>query len=195
MMDHAEYFWTHPPRCIAGFKAQPVELPGVEFDGHPSMSDFAGSPYADRISAPENLDIIFLLYCTCGSDRHYILGHYWRNPDYNNVLVFLSPLALRCAACGKVTELIDTDIHGYDGECGHGVATKRGEGRREEYLCDECGPQPLEGFVRFEYPDDLFTEDFAEFRGREQDLFTWFSVAGKCVGCSRLLHVTEFECA
>ena len=63
------------------------------------------------------------------------------------------------------------------------------------YDCPRCDRQPLEVFARFEYSDDLFDRDLEEFRGREQDLFSWFSLVGKCPGCSRLLAVTDFECA
>jgi hypothetical protein len=43
-------------------------------------------------------------------------------------------------------------------------------------------------FARFEYPDDLFDGDFTEFAGREEDLFTWFSLwesAAGVLGCWR----------
>jgi hypothetical protein len=172
------YFIANPPRCLAGFAIAPDELSGISFDGH-----------------GEELNTIFRLSCRCGDDRHYVLGHYWRNPDYGNQLVFLSPIALRCEACERVTELIDTDRHGYDGELGGIVATKRGEGDRVEFACEECGPKPFRIWVRFEYPDDLFDRSLREFRGRQQDLFNWFSLIGQCSGCSRLRPVTDFECA
>src|SRR5262249_47862620 len=113
----------------------------------------------------------------------------------HDALVFLSPITLRCAACGKEVELIDTDRHGYDAEIGAIVATVRGKGERGEYQCDGCGPQAFQICARFEYPDDHFDWNNKEFRGREKDLFTWFSLVGKCPGCSRLLSITDFECA
>ncbi len=176
-MDQAMYYWSHPPKCIAGFAIRAAELPGVVFDGH-----------------GEELNTVFALSCDCSRQDHYVLGHYWRNPDFDNILVFLSPLALRCAACGKVTELLDTDKNGYDGELGHGSATKRGVGERVEYRCEKCGPMPFSVFARFEYPNDLF-DGTPAFADRQHDLFTWFSLVGKCAGCSQLLSVTEFECA
>jgi hypothetical protein len=94
-----------------------------------------------------------------------------------------------------VTELLDTDVHGYDSEQGHGSATVRGEGERVVFECPSCGHQPLEAFVRFEYTDDLFDGDFADFADREQDLFTWFSLVGRCLRCSELLPVVDFECS
>jgi hypothetical protein len=221
-MDQEAYLSSHPPRCLAGFGVQNAELPGVIFDGH-----------------GEESNIVFLISCKCGHDQHYVLGHYWRNPDHDKPAtrdkvdalmpnfaervaervkrlmmsrlnlteaeylqqvqdrppVFLSPLATRCEACQRVTELIDTDRHGYDAEIGAIVATKRGEGDRVDYLCEECGRKPLRLWARFEYSDDLFDREISEFHEREQELFSWFSLVGQCSGCSRLLSVADFECA
>src|SRR5689334_13325304 len=49
----------------------------------------------------------------------------------------------------------------------------------------------LEAFVRFEYPDDLFDGNFPEFVGREQELFTWFNLVGRCQQCFRMLPVAD----
>ena len=223
-MDQAAYFRSHPPRCLAGFCTLQAELPDVTFDGHHGRE----------------INIIFQLFCECGHDKHYVLGHNQRNQDDDSLavrdtitsvpnfvekvrerakqimmsrlnlsepelpsrlqrqrqdLVFLSPLATRCEACEKVTELIDTDRHGYDPEIGAIVATQRREGERVEHKCEECGPKPLRLWARFEYTDDLFDRELSEFRGREQELFSWFSLVGQCSGCSRLLSVADFECA
>jgi hypothetical protein len=177
-MDCFDYLWTHPPRCIQGFEAQRADLPEVVFDGH-----------------GEELNTVFGLRCTCGHTTHFVLGHYWRNPDYNNRLVFLGPIALRCKACEKVTELIDTDIHGYDAELGHVYTKMREDGERAEFKCEACGVQSFEVYARFEYTEDLFGDDFEDFRGREQDLFSWFSLVGTCSSCSQMHGVADFECA
>ena len=195
-MDQADYFRNHPPRCVAGFTAQPTDLPEVQFDGHVSMSQvqFDEAPGV-TIDAPEHVNPVFALACPCGGSRHYVHGYRWINPEYHNAIVFLSPLVLECAACGRTTDLLDTDLHGYDAELGGIVATVRGEGERAVYECPKCGRQPLDVYARFEYPDDLFDGDFPEFAGREQDLFTWFSLVGKCPQCSQVLAVADFECA
>src|SRR5579883_1993364 len=164
-MDQAGYFRSHPPRCIAGFTARPVELPGVEFDGHPSMSRLNFEPPPGvTIDAPEHSTPLFALSCRCGNGRHYVHGYRWTNPTCHTV-VFLSPLVLECAACGKMTDLLDTDVHGYDAELGHGTATARARGTPVVFECPTCGRLPLETVVRFEYPDDLFDGDFPEFVG------------------------------
>jgi hypothetical protein len=195
-MDPASYFRSHPPRCIAGFTARPTELPGVEFDGHGSMSQLKFDvPPGVRIEAPEHFNPIFALSCRCRGDRHYVHAYHWINPNYPGDVIILSPLVLECAACGRMTDLIDTDLHGYDAELGHGSATVRAEGERAVFECPTCGRQPLEAYVRFEYSDSLFDRDYLGFTGREQELFSWFSLLGKCPLCSRLLTVADFECA
>jgi hypothetical protein len=195
-MDQARYFRSHPPRCIAGFVARPTELPGVDFDGHVSMSQLNFEvPPGVTIDAPEHINPVFALFCRCGGDRHFVHCHRWANPDFGNQVVTLSPLVLECAACRAITALLDTDTHGYDAELGHGTATVRGQGERVVFECPTCGRQPVQAFVRFEYPDDLFDGDFPEFAGREQELFTWFNLVGRCLQCSQVLPVADFECA
>jgi hypothetical protein len=193
--DKVSYFADHPPRCVAGFETRRVELPGVVFDGHASALLPIGKVTGVQIEGPQHLNLVIQLLCMCGCDVHHALGHFWRNPDYGNMLVFVSPLALRCGKCGKITELFDSDIHGYDAEIGAPPTSHRGEGERSEFPCSKCGPTGLQAIARFEYPDDLFESGFEEFRGREQDLFSWFSLVGKCSGCGRLLDVADFECA
>jgi hypothetical protein len=194
-MDQQSYFRSHPPRCIAGFNATPVELTDAKFDGHPSLSELNLHVPAVSIEAPEHINPVFALKCSCGSARHFVHGFRWTNPDFDNAVVFLSPLSLECASCRKQSPLLDTDVHGYDAEQGGGSATVRGQGEPVVFECPQCGRQPLEALVRFEYPDDLFDGDFPEFAGRQQDLFTWFSLLGRCPQCSKLLAVADFECA
>jgi hypothetical protein len=178
-MNQAEYYETHPPRCIAGFAAESGDLADWQFDGHGS----------------DHINTVFLLTCSCGSDGHFVFVHPWTNPDDPSQMVLLSPIALQCAACKKLTELIDTAVHGYDAELGLGSTTMRGEGVREQLECGGCDLKKVfQVFVRFEYPDDLF-DDFKDRQGRQQDLFTWFSLVAKCVECSAMSPVADFECA
>ena len=201
-INHARSLRSHPPRCIAGFNATAVELRGAKFDGHPPRPQ---------------LNVIFALACSCGAVRHFVHGFRWANSDVDNAagflsplsllryfvhgfrrgkaVVFLSPLSLECVSCGKRTDLLDTDAHGYDAELGHGTATVRRQRDPVVYECPRCGRQPLEVFTRFEYPDHVFNRDFKESGGREQDLFTWFSLVAKCPRCSGLLAVADFKCA
>ena len=175
-MDQAEYFRTHPPRCIAGFTATPTELPDVQFDGH-------GEPH----------NPVFSLACSCGSRHLKVHGHRWSDPDSGRVLL-VSPLSAECAACGRHTDLFDAGIHGWDGELGNSLE-RRAEGEPVVDDCGRCGQQVAELFTRFEYPADLFGGNSPEFAGREQDLFTWFSLVGRCCACGQMLGFANVECA
>jgi hypothetical protein len=176
-MNQINYHWANPPSCLINFVVTPAQLPGVGFDGHCN-----------------SIDVTFRLYCPCEASDFFVVGHYWRNPDFRNQLVFLSPIALRCSACGRESELIDTDVHGYDGVIG-ASATKRGEGPRVDFACIKCGSQPFDIFARFAYPDDLFSRHYDDYRGRESDLFDWFSLRGICANCRQLRNIADFECA
>src|SRR5207248_1908434 len=144
---------------------------------------------------PEHITPVFALSCQCGGNRHYVHCYRWINADFNDAVVTLSPLALECGACRKMTKLLDTDIHGYDSELGHGSATVRAQGDRAVFECADCGQQPLEAFIRYEYPDNLSEGHFPEFTGREQELFTWFNLVGRCPQCCQVLPVADFEFA
>jgi hypothetical protein len=135
------------------------------------------------------------VYYGHGQYANALLGHYRKELDSSNALAFLGPLALRCSSCERVMELFDQDRHAYDGELNGVTGNMRVQTERVVFQCEECGPQPLRVWVRFEYPGDLFDEGFMEARGREQDLFSWSSVVGRCPRCSRVLPVMEFECA
>jgi hypothetical protein len=174
-MDQAEYFRAHPPRCIAGFAATPTELPEVQFDGH-------GEPH----------NPVFALACGCGSRQLKVHGYRWSDPDSGRAWL-LSPLSAECAACGKRTDLFDVGVHGYDGEQGRNVRP-RAEGTPVLDDCGRCGKLVAELFARFEYPPDLFVGD-AQFGGREQDLFTWFTLVGRCCDCGQMLGYADVECA
>ena len=165
-----------PPRCLAGFKVEPATLTDVAFDGHGA-----------------DLNKIYKLACTCGRSRFRVLGHHLRD-DRGNA-IFVSPLALECAECGKVTELIDTNQHGYDAELGHGSPTIRGEGTRTPFACDTCGVRPITAYARFEHLGEELADSFIEEFPNSEDFFSWFSLVGVCEGCNRMLNVADFECA
>jgi hypothetical protein len=165
-----------PPRCLTAFNVESATLPGVAFDGHGS-----------------DLNKVYKLACKCGHDRFRVLGHHLKNDRDDPI--FVSPLALECAGCGKVTELIDTDEHGYDAELGHGSATIRGKGPRGPYACDKCGVRPMTAYARFEHSSEELADSFIEEFPNSEDYFSWFSLVGTCDGCERMLNVADFECA
>ena len=177
-MDNLAYVNSRPPRCLAPFKIAPVEMPDAEWDGH-----------------GEELNPVFQVSCTCGSRAHSISGFSWRPSEEAAERVFLSPIGLTCTSCSKQSVLIDTDAHGYDAELGHGSTTVRGEGDPMKFRCEKCSNESMEVLVRFEYPADVFGDDFEDFKGGRADLFTWVSVVGRCQGCKGLWAVADYECA
>jgi len=177
LMDkHSDYLWKHPARCISEFLVEPVELEDERFDGR----------YDDNTA--------FALRCSCGNSKLCILGYYWKNPDSES-LFFVDPLAVKCESCGKTVDLFDGGRDGYDAEIGCGHSREHTQSQAEQFKCDKCGPCAMNLFVGFEYHDDLFSEEFDDFRGREQDLFMWFTVFGRCSKCLRVIAICEFECA
>jgi hypothetical protein len=130
--DPMPYLHPRPPECLAGFITTPTDRPMDNLDGH-------GSPW----------NTFFEIRCNCGGMNHYVLGYYVTNPPFGEV--FVSPLALECQACGKVLELFDSDIHGYNGKlCGKGDCI-RGKGERTKFKCPTCGTQPFATIARFQH--------------------------------------------
>ena len=164
-----------PPRCLAGFTLEPSLLKDHPFDGH-------GEP----------LNKVYRLRCACGHDRFLTLGHHLINEGQP---IFVSPLALECAKCRKVTELIDTDQHGYDAEIGSMTTTIRGTGARAPFACGRCGVRPTTAHARFEHSGETLEDSTGEWTGNEHNLFTWFSLVGECDGCNRVIAIADFECA
>jgi hypothetical protein len=174
--DQTRYYQEHPPRCLEAFATQAAPPPDGTLDGH-----------------GEELNTAFSVRCSCGEAALTILGHSWREPGRHGQLILLSPLRLSCPTCERTALLFDTDLHGYDAELGVSGGTLRGEGEPSPHVCPACDGASFEVVARFEYPDDLFDEEFDESRGHEQDLFTWFSLHGRCTSCGKWSTVAEFE--
>ncbi len=172
---HLHHFRTHPPRCLASFTTQFTKLPRFHFDGH-----------------GEEMNAIFQLQCSCGHSKFAVLGE---PGDDSEVPALTGPLALRCHRCKNTTLFFDPGMHGYNAELEPKPAGPTPPEDPASFACDRCGPKPMEVFARFEYPDDLFDDDFEQAHGRQQDFFTWFSAVAKCPGCKRFLLVYDQECA
>jgi hypothetical protein len=170
-----EYYEAHPPRNIAAFVTMSVNFPDIQFDGH-----------------GEELNPAFWIKCSCGSDEHRIHGF---KLIVEGGYIFLSPLAVECSKCAVRSELLDTDVHGYDAELGHGGTSRRAEGVATHFRCDTCSGVNFNTFVRYEYPADLFDGSFDETGKAKEDLFTWVTCVGRCTACQGMWIVADFECA
>lgn len=163
------------PRCLDGFTATPTtKLDKHPFDGH-------GSP----------TNKIYALACRCGGEGFSLIGHHTENRGH---AIFVSPLALLCAACNVETNLIDTDEHGYDAENESGSAMIRAQGERGAYACG-CGGREFRPYARFEYPPDILEDSIGDWIGNEHNLFLWFSLVGDCAECGKRVNIAEFETA
>ncbi len=168
---------TTPPTCVRGFRLTPTELP-VTYD--------------------DDCKSVWRLACDCGEERGRVLGYplHDYNPTYDGPECYLSPLGFECSCCGKVTEIIDTDIHGYHSEVakiegGIGSVKSRGEGPRRPFSCLACGAQLFVVTVSFVYWPAAF--DLLE----EPELpilefFNEFLSYGRCVACGEVSALTNF---
>jgi hypothetical protein len=113
----------------------------------------------------------------------------------------LSPLAFRCAKCGTVTEIIDTNEHGYDAENGKIIesefrsSTIRGNGERSAFPCTECKETEFQPTALFMHSHFDLIEDFPELEPRVQDFFDAFGCKGKCANCGTESSIADFELA
>ena len=120
--------------------------------------------------------------------------------NYNSAYVgpqqFITPLGFHCSACRSVTEIIDSDCHGYHAEVsklegGSGAATYRGKGTRECFRCPTCCGEVfivIVGFVYWEGAFDLFLD---EPNLPFEDFFNVFLSYGKCVSCGMSSSFTD----
>ena len=112
-----------PASCVGGLRLSPAKFP-VPLDSVTSVC----------VEWESAIKSVWRLGCTCGEERCHVLGYPLRdlNPEYDGP-DFIGPLGFDCSACGKVAEILDTDVHGYHAECakiegGMGSVKIRGEG-------------------------------------------------------------------
>jgi hypothetical protein len=183
------YYTAHPPRILKSFDVTPVAAPtGHQFDGHGG-----------------EIDQCFALTCKCGGDVFSTIGHYAEN-EYGGemITVFVGPIFVECGQCRARELLIDTQIHGHDGEQGIS-ATIRGEGAPDLCMCRSCKGHRHKLIVRCEFATDFIDriEDGKATRdGSEhapEDMFTWFTLLGECEKSGWLQKkrstLVDFECA
>jgi hypothetical protein len=109
---------TTQPSCLAGFRLSRTRLPDALIDAklNPLKAKY-GSLVGDPRDGPHS---VWKLACSCGHGTGPFLGY--RLSDYSDATdcgdIFISPLAFKCGACETVTELLDTDKHGYHAQFG-----------------------------------------------------------------------------
>jgi hypothetical protein len=163
----------HPPRCIAGARPAPLRQPLPGVDAYPFMA-------------------YFTVGCLCGERATYPLGYHAKSEGSRLTAIFISPLAIECPVCERVSEILDTREHGFEGEQGCDC-NMLGEGPRSRFPCPTCGVVPMVVIPGFSYQGDDF--DPEAWGGRPQDYFGAYWLYGQCSQCGGVVEIAGFECA
>jgi hypothetical protein len=163
------------PSCLRGFRVTKATLPEA-WDDNPCS--------------------VWRIACACGSAEGRFLGYSLHDYTADDGLeCFISPLAFECKRCQTVTELLDTDLHGYHAEIARRIgeegSTKlRGEGPRKPYPCPNCGSEFHCVLAAFVFWNANELEE--EYDSGWEDLFNVFLCYCTCAGCGRRFQPTEF---
>lgn len=120
----------------------------------------------------------------------YPLSDY--NPGVRDKQQFISPLAFECSVCRTVTEVIDTDRHGYHAMLGKS-AVMRGKGPRQAFRCPHCAKEEFSLIVTFIYWQGAFQAMPGEPAEKMKDYFNGFQAHGFCVMCHEKTFIAGFD--
>jgi hypothetical protein len=138
--------------------------------------------------------IYFRVGCPCGERAVFVVGHWIHSEDRSGEDFFTGPLAIECPRCARVSELMNPERDGYDGEIGANT-NSIGTGERSRFPCSRCdSATPLLVLPGFSYTDVnewSASEDQLE---RPQDFFEAFWLYGACTRCRSVVDVLGFEC-
>jgi hypothetical protein len=126
-----------------------------------------------------------------------LLRDYSKVPDECGDHEFIGPLGFKCASCGKITELLDTDRHGYHAEIAEiegGVGSTKvcGKGRRKAYSCSECAAEEFAVTVAFLFWEGTMEVFLDEPDWAFEEFFNEFLCYCRCVACGHTSEPTEF---
>jgi hypothetical protein len=170
LAEQLTFYRTHPPRALGELCATAIEQTDWKFDGH-------GEP----------VNSIFELACPCGSKLFTATCGVATSDDGNEVS---PPIGIECDACEATFEIFDPGEHGWDAVmCGDGFDEPEGYDDLEGN--DVHAPHQV--VVRFEHASDTLGDP--ELAGREQDVFTWFTLLARDPETQRLEQLFEWECA
>ena len=127
----------------------------------------------------EPVGSIFELACPCGSKLFVALC----GIDDDEVA---PPIAIQCDSCDAAFDIFDASQHGWD-------AVMCGDKLDQSDADYELEGEPREVIVRFEHGSDTLGDP--ELAGREQDVFTWFTLLVRDPETRQLAQLFEWECA
>lgn len=139
--------------------------------------------------------------CACGGATGAVLGYPLDELSGNASLKgqFVGPLALRCAACDKVTEMFDSRAHGFNAMIsppGKSYdASYRGEGPRAAARCPKCAGSESAVVGEFTHSHFDHIDDDPSLLKVAQDYFDWFACKATCGACGHEWRVADFELA
>lgn len=178
-----QHFQSIAPSCLEEFYTKPAKLESHEFDGH-----------------GEELNSYWEIICRCGSE-HFSLEAYSVIIQDSLIKepVLASPIRVICDDCDSAKTIFDSNLHGYNPVACGGSCSIYGPdisgSTKFVHSCRLCNGTSHKVSMRFEYPGDLFDDGMDEFKGRETELFTWFSCLINCLGCGTRVDFASFECA
>jgi hypothetical protein len=185
------------PRCLGTMVASVAAVPlsGPLLAAFVSEEDMArarewhahlGRAPADHVATHDEL-CAWSLACTCGATAGKWLGV--RTDD-----VYSSPVCFACAACGKLVDVFDEAVDGWNGETDRKRRRKARRASTFALRCGECKGTQWQPAVLVTYQGDA--EDFAGVPiERWQDFFDVIAIGGTCIRCGAVAVPASFECA
>ncbi len=170
--EQIQYYQANPPSSFNALKLTSSALADYPFDGH-------GEP----------INSIFDVACVCGG-RNFVAYAHDRDDEWRD-----DPISLKCASCGRESRVFDARKDGYDGALGHNTYIEPRTTDRVELTDVELGAPPYRLVVRFEHLSDVLGGDFSEWKGRESDLYSWFTLVAISRSGEVAATLFERECA
>ena len=173
-----------PPGCLCRLRTSPAQAPDLLLD---TLTDWPNRFYS--------------LGCRCGSELFSVVGELAENALIRQTVV-AGPVTCRCNRCLVTVPIFDPARHGYDVEINHFPSQYVPSGVTKEFRCPTCRQSTFALIARFEYPARLIASleaglptGYVGHPGREQELFTWFTLIGRCGRCDAVTTVASACCA
>ena len=168
MQQIIEHVKRNLPRCLANVDASPIS----------EMLDDRGADFvAFRLTLGDTA------FCSViGQDLNF------DNESYAGPLEYVSPITLEWK-CGTRTLILDTEIHGYNGEM-ESSAKIHCVGTASPYKCNKCGTTEFVVDVQFNYHDDLLDEFEAD---EVSNFFYNIIIRGTCTNCSTANCIVDMD--
>jgi hypothetical protein len=170
-----DYLKNTAPECVQGLRLESVEPP---------------EPGTDLFHTAWQVG------CTCGATEGQLLCYLDGVDGVPTVSV--GPLGFSCPTCGRVVEMLDTEVNGYHNyEMRSEVrdfapAKPGGIGPRTFFPCPHCGAVKFVVTVAFFYWSAAFDFFLDEPTVPFENYFNEFQAYAKCVKCRTTTAVTRF---